>query len=226
MAVIEVIGGDVMKGNVYTHVVAEEAERGITIRTSDFPSFGRTTIQAAMSSTMSKVTQAMAVPESYLGTREPDSAIYSAYADLQLAKRILHGKSDQGSEGDIHVTFNTAQDSRFTVDDLQMFQLDMTSLREEYHKTEAARFISWLFECLAGLGVASVDSARQQGYKFLILDNQQTHLRPWERSVERLVVILSPKGDKVAARSISPQALNVLGSVFEEAVSELAGRTK
>lgn len=222
------IGGDVMKGNVYTHVVAEEAERGITIKTTDALPFGRTTIQAAMSSVMSKVTQAMAVPESYLGTRQPkpNSAIYSAYADLQLAKRILHGKSDQGSEGDIHVTFNTAQDSRFTVDDLQMFQLDMTSLREEYHKTEAARFISWLFECLAGLGVASVDSARQQGYKFLILDNQQTHLRPWERSVERLVVILSPKGDKVAARSISPQALNVLGSVFEEAVSELAGRTK
>ncbi|HGF5019691.1 TPA: hypothetical protein ACF31S_004064 [Vibrio parahaemolyticus] len=207
-------------------VLEDEAERGITIKTTDALPFGRTTIQAAMSSTMSKVTQAMAVPESYLGTRQPNSSIYSSYANLQLAKRLLHGKSEQGSEGDIQRTFNTVQDSRFTVDDLQMFQLDMTSLREEYHKTEAARFISWLFECLAGLGVASVDSARQQGYKFLILDNQQTHLRPWERSVERLVVILSPKGDKVAARSISPQALNVLGSVFEEAVSELAGRTK
>lgn len=201
-------------------LLVDETEQGVTITSS--PTFGKSTIQAAMS----KVTQGMAVPESYLGTRQPDSAIYSAYADLQLAKRILQGKSDQGSEGDIHVTFNTARDSRFTVDDLHMFQLDMASLREEYHKTEAARFISWLFECLAGLGVASVDSARQQGYKFLILDSQQIHLRPWERSVERLVVILSPQGDKVAGRSISPQALNVLGSVFEEVVSELAGQKK
>lgn len=208
-----------IKGASYSACFEDETEKGITIQTSESPDFGCSTLQAAMSSVRGKIFQSMAVPNSYLGSNENSSSVDSVYAELMLAKKILWGKSEPDSKLDIPVVFNPVQGSRFSVDDLEKFQLDTTSLTEEAFKAEAARFIYWLFECLKGVGCASVEIAQERGYQLIILDGQQTLLKPWERPVERLVVVLSPSGEKVAERAISPKALGLLDSVFEEAVS-------
>lgn len=205
-----------MKDDLFSDLLASAEEMvAMEQERSKQPDFGRTTIQTAMSSVMGKALQSMAVPESYLGTPNAEQTT----ADMvRLSMETVQGKSKRGAVSGVQFATIPAQESRFDVGDLAKFQLDIT---EEHLRSEAAGFLAWLFDCLKGLGFTSVDGARDKGYKFLMLDSLQAERGPWPRIDERMVVVLSPDGEKIAQRKISAAAITRLDAVFEESVSSL-----
>ncbi|SKA52718.1 hypothetical protein [Photobacterium toruni] len=213
----------IIKGATYSSCFEDEAKKGVAFQTRESSLFSPSTLQDAISSVRGKIFQSMTVPNSCLGSNANSGSVEEVYAELMLAKRIF--KSEDFWQR-TSVACNPSLDSRFSfsVDDLKKSQMDIALLTEEAFKAEAARFICWLFECLKGVGCTSVEIAQERGYQLIILDGQQTLLKPWERPVERLVVVLSPSGEKVAERVISPKALGLLDSVFEEVVSAFKGQ--
>lgn len=202
-----------MKDDLFSDLLAS-AEEMVAMEQdrSKQPDFGRTTIQAAMSSVMGKDLQSMAVPESYLGTPNAEQTT----ADMvRLSMETIQAKSKRGAVSGVQFATIPAQESSFDVGDLAKFQLDIT---EEHLRSEAADFLAWLFDFLKGLGFNSVDGAREKGCKFLML-GIQAEAGPWPCIDKRMAVVLSPDGEMIAQREISAAAITRLGTVFEKSVS-------